>query len=226
MTDDEDRKALCATARCPQGHAQLPRLRAAFAGVRLCPSASEWQPPRLCPSRLPASDGRPAKGNGCQTLSGRVFSGEKSSRFRSVPIANLAAIRSRHSWSDEDGCWIADVPDLRPCSAHGDTPVEALEEAQVAIGLWLDVARERGFDVPAPGTVTAGLRRAGTPPIPTDTLVLLTAVVAGDAIGIGLVEHGRVVRPARPALQQAAVDRHDIDDRARDRNWSSSNGSG
>jgi predicted RNase H-like HicB family nuclease len=28
-------------------------------------------------------------------------------------------------WSDEDSCWIADVPDLRYCSAHGDTPEEA-----------------------------------------------------------------------------------------------------
>jgi predicted RNase H-like HicB family nuclease len=29
-------------------------------------------------------------------------------------------------WSAEDACWIADVPDLRYCSAHGDTPKEAL----------------------------------------------------------------------------------------------------
>ena len=53
-------------------------------------------------------------------------------------------------WSSEDGCWIADVPDLRPCSAHGDTPVEAMTEAQVAIGLWLDVAREEGMPIPEP----------------------------------------------------------------------------
>lgn len=53
-------------------------------------------------------------------------------------------------WSEEDGCWIADVPDLRPCSAHGETPVAALEEAQVAIQLWLDVAQERGFAIPEP----------------------------------------------------------------------------
>ena len=53
-------------------------------------------------------------------------------------------------WSLEDDCWIADVPDLRPCSAHGDTPVEAIEEAQVAIELWLDVARDKGFPIPEP----------------------------------------------------------------------------
>lgn len=53
-------------------------------------------------------------------------------------------------WSAEDECWIADVPDLRPCSAHGDTPAEALAEAEVAIGLWLDFTRERGRPVPEP----------------------------------------------------------------------------
>lgn len=53
-------------------------------------------------------------------------------------------------WSDDDGCWIADVPDLRPCSAHGDTPVEAMAEAQVAIALWLEVATERGLGIPEP----------------------------------------------------------------------------
>lgn len=51
-------------------------------------------------------------------------------------------------WSSEDSCWIADVPDLRPCSAHGETPAEAVAEAQVAISLWLDVARDRGFPIP------------------------------------------------------------------------------
>jgi predicted RNase H-like HicB family nuclease len=51
-------------------------------------------------------------------------------------------------WSAEDDCWIADVPDLRPCSAHGDTPAEALAEAEVAIELWLEVATERHMVIP------------------------------------------------------------------------------
>jgi hypothetical protein len=25
-------------------------------------------------------------------------------------------------WSDEDQCWVADAPDLRFCSAHGENP--------------------------------------------------------------------------------------------------------
>lgn len=51
-------------------------------------------------------------------------------------------------WSDEDDCWIADVPDLHFCSAHGPTPNEALAEIQVAMGLWLEVATERGLPAP------------------------------------------------------------------------------
>ena len=51
-------------------------------------------------------------------------------------------------WSDEDGCWIADVPDLRHCSAHGETPKEAVSEAEVAIELWLETARDTGVAIP------------------------------------------------------------------------------
>jgi predicted RNase H-like HicB family nuclease len=51
-------------------------------------------------------------------------------------------------WSDEDSCWIADVPDLRPCSGHGATPEEAMAHVQDAIQGWLAVARDRGFPIP------------------------------------------------------------------------------
>lgn len=51
-------------------------------------------------------------------------------------------------WSAEDECWIADVPDLRSCSAHGDTPSEAIAEAEIAIELWLETARECGLPIP------------------------------------------------------------------------------
>ena len=51
-------------------------------------------------------------------------------------------------WSAEDECWIADVPDLRPCSAHGDTRAEAIDNIKDAIEGWLEVAEERGFPIP------------------------------------------------------------------------------
>lgn len=51
-------------------------------------------------------------------------------------------------WSDDDSCWIADVPDLRYCSAHGESPGEAAAEAEEAIALWLEVARDKGIPIP------------------------------------------------------------------------------
>ena len=53
-------------------------------------------------------------------------------------------------WSDEDQCWIADVPDLRYCSAHGDTPEEAVAEARVAIEGWIETALAHDMAVPEP----------------------------------------------------------------------------
>ncbi len=53
-------------------------------------------------------------------------------------------------WSVEDSCWIADVPDLRPCSAHGDSKAAALANINDAITGWLEVANDRGFAIPEP----------------------------------------------------------------------------
>jgi predicted RNase H-like HicB family nuclease len=53
-------------------------------------------------------------------------------------------------WSDEDARWIADVPDLRYCSAHGDTPAEALRSVQEAVRGWLEVAQDNGMTIPEP----------------------------------------------------------------------------
>jgi predicted RNase H-like HicB family nuclease len=53
-------------------------------------------------------------------------------------------------WSDEDAVWIAEAPDLKPCSAHGDTPEEAVAELRVAMQGWLEVARENGLPIPEP----------------------------------------------------------------------------
>lgn len=53
-------------------------------------------------------------------------------------------------YSNEDKCYVADIPDLVSCSAFGDTPEDALRELQVAKEVWLDVAREQGKTVPRP----------------------------------------------------------------------------
>ena len=51
-------------------------------------------------------------------------------------------------WSDEDACWIANVPDLRYCSAHGETPAQAAAEIEIAMGAFLESIVEHGDPVP------------------------------------------------------------------------------
>ena len=52
--------------------------------------------------------------------------------------------------SDEDGGYIADIPDLDACSAFGATPEEALAAVEVAKNAWLGAARDAGRPIPAP----------------------------------------------------------------------------
>jgi predicted RNase H-like HicB family nuclease len=53
-------------------------------------------------------------------------------------------------YSDEDSCYVADIPDLTYCSAFGKTPEEALAEVQIAKENWLAGMREIGRPVPEP----------------------------------------------------------------------------
>ena len=51
-------------------------------------------------------------------------------------------------WSQEDSAFVVEVPDLPGCMAHGDTAAEAASNAQDAVGLWIDTARETGRRIP------------------------------------------------------------------------------
>ncbi len=53
-------------------------------------------------------------------------------------------------YSDDDGGYIADIPDLKYCSAFGETPAEAVQEVQKARDAWLESARLDGKPLPAP----------------------------------------------------------------------------
>ena len=46
-------------------------------------------------------------------------------------------------YSEDDGGYIADIPDLAFCSAFGETPEEALREVELAKSAWLEVAAVR-----------------------------------------------------------------------------------
>jgi predicted RNase H-like HicB family nuclease len=53
-------------------------------------------------------------------------------------------------FSDEDGGYIADIPDLEACSAFGESPAEALEQVQIAKTAWIDAARTPRKPIPRP----------------------------------------------------------------------------
>lgn len=53
-------------------------------------------------------------------------------------------------YNEEDGGYIADIPDLEACSAFGDTPEKALAEVKVAKTAWLEAARQAGKPIPKP----------------------------------------------------------------------------
>jgi len=53
-------------------------------------------------------------------------------------------------WSDDDKAYVADVPELPGCMAHGDSYESALRNAREAVHLWVETAREFGDPVPEP----------------------------------------------------------------------------
>jgi predicted RNase H-like HicB family nuclease len=53
-------------------------------------------------------------------------------------------------WSNEDGAFVAEVPELPGCAAHGDTQETALENVSKAMDLWIETAREFGDPIPVP----------------------------------------------------------------------------
>ena len=53
-------------------------------------------------------------------------------------------------YSEEDGGYIGDIPDLEACSAFGETPEEALEQLQAAKVAWIEAARAEGKPIPRP----------------------------------------------------------------------------
>jgi len=53
-------------------------------------------------------------------------------------------------WSEVDQAFVAEIPELPGCTAHGQTPEMALTNAQQAIQLWIDTAKEFGDPIPQP----------------------------------------------------------------------------
>ena len=53
-------------------------------------------------------------------------------------------------WSNADDAFVAEVPELPGCAAHGDTQEAALAQMSQATDLWIETAREFGDPIPEP----------------------------------------------------------------------------
>ena len=53
-------------------------------------------------------------------------------------------------YSKEDKGYIADIPDLKACSAFGDTPQKALSALEKAKTAWIQAAHDAGNPIPKP----------------------------------------------------------------------------
>ena len=53
-------------------------------------------------------------------------------------------------WSEEDRAFVAEIPELPGCIAHGDSYESALSNAIEAMQLWIDTANEFGDPIPVP----------------------------------------------------------------------------
>ncbi|HKL21276.1 MAG TPA: type II toxin-antitoxin system HicB family antitoxin [Tichowtungia sp.] len=53
-------------------------------------------------------------------------------------------------WSEEDGTYVAEVPELPGCMADGTTPQRAVANAEKVIAEWIETAKSIGREIPKP----------------------------------------------------------------------------
>ena len=53
-------------------------------------------------------------------------------------------------WSEEDQCYVVEVPELPGCMADGKTYEKALKNAQIIISEWIETAQKMGRQIPQP----------------------------------------------------------------------------
>ena len=53
-------------------------------------------------------------------------------------------------WSEEDGAFIVEVPELPGCMADGANYQEAVANAEIVIREWIETAKELGRSIPQP----------------------------------------------------------------------------
>ncbi|MBC7588408.1 MAG: type II toxin-antitoxin system HicB family antitoxin [Chitinophagaceae bacterium] len=53
-------------------------------------------------------------------------------------------------WSEQDEIFVAEMPELKGCIAHGDTQDEALKQVNEVATEWMRLANEKGWQIPQP----------------------------------------------------------------------------
>lgn len=53
-------------------------------------------------------------------------------------------------WDQTDKIFVVEVPELPGCMTHGATRTEAVQNAEEAIALWMQTAKEDGLPIPLP----------------------------------------------------------------------------
>ena len=53
-------------------------------------------------------------------------------------------------WSESDDAFVAEIPELKGCIAHGNTQDEALREVNYVASEWIEIAKEKGGQIPEP----------------------------------------------------------------------------
>ena len=72
------------------------------------------------------------------------------SRFCEAALIRMYKYEMIIYWDNQDKCYVADVPELPGCKAHGTSYDKALLKAKEAIALWIDTAKEFGDPIPQP----------------------------------------------------------------------------
>ncbi|MHB1158110.1 MAG: GIY-YIG nuclease family protein [Phycisphaerales bacterium] len=95
-------------------------------------------------------------------------------------------------FSDEDDCWVADIPDFKSCAAFGNTPAEAMREVLVAQEAWLETAIAHGDPIPEP-------RYVATPDAKSD-LTTLTAILPSISSVVPVSDLKQSTIPDKPGV--------------------------
>ena len=53
-------------------------------------------------------------------------------------------------WSNDDNCYVTEVPELPGCMSDGKTQIEAIQNTQEVIKAWIESALEDGEEIPTP----------------------------------------------------------------------------